>query len=57
MRLGLEGAIDWIGFTRNVNRELAKIDVFVLPSLFGEGLADGRARSDGGRLAGHRLAR
>ncbi len=37
-RLGLEGAIDWIGFTRNVNRELAKIDVFVLPSLFGEGL-------------------
>jgi phosphatidyl-myo-inositol alpha-mannosyltransferase len=38
MRLGLDGAIDWIGFTRNVNRELAKIDVFVLPSLFGEGL-------------------
>ncbi len=37
-RLGLEGTIDWIGFTRNVNRELAKIDVFVLPSLFGEGL-------------------
>jgi glycosyltransferase involved in cell wall biosynthesis len=38
VRLGLEGAVDWIGFTRNVNRELAKIDVFVLPSLFGEGL-------------------
>jgi glycosyltransferase involved in cell wall biosynthesis len=37
-RLGLEDAIDWIGFTRAVNRELAKIDVFVLPSLFGEGL-------------------
>jgi glycosyltransferase involved in cell wall biosynthesis len=37
-RLGLEDAIDWIGFTRGVNRELAKIDVFVLPSLFGEGL-------------------
>jgi glycosyltransferase involved in cell wall biosynthesis len=37
-RLGLEGAIDWIGFTRSVNRELAKIDVFILPSLFGEGL-------------------
>jgi glycosyltransferase involved in cell wall biosynthesis len=37
-RLGLDRAIDWIGFTRNVNRELAKIDVFVLPSLFGEGL-------------------
>ncbi len=37
-RLGVEAAIDWIGFTRNVNRELAKIDMFVLPSLFGEGL-------------------
>jgi glycosyltransferase involved in cell wall biosynthesis len=37
-RLGLEDAIDWIGFTRAVNRELAKIDLFVLPSLFGEGL-------------------
>jgi glycosyltransferase involved in cell wall biosynthesis len=37
-RLGVADAIDWIGFTRGVNRELAKIDVFVLPSLFGEGL-------------------
>jgi glycosyltransferase involved in cell wall biosynthesis len=37
-RLDLDEAIDWIGFTRGVNRELAKIDVFVLPSLFGEGL-------------------
>jgi glycosyltransferase involved in cell wall biosynthesis len=37
-RLSLDGAIDWIGFTRSVNRELAKVDVFVLPSLFGEGL-------------------
>jgi glycosyltransferase involved in cell wall biosynthesis len=37
-RLGLAGSIDWIGFTRSVNRELSKIDVFVLPSLFGEGL-------------------
>lgn len=37
-RLGLAEAIDWIGFTRGVNRELAKIDIFVLPSLFGEGL-------------------
>jgi glycosyltransferase involved in cell wall biosynthesis len=37
-RLGLDDAIDWIGFTRGVNRELAKIDLFVLPSLFGEGL-------------------
>jgi len=38
LRLGLRNAIDWIGFTRNVVRELAKIDLFVLPSLFGEGL-------------------
>jgi glycosyltransferase involved in cell wall biosynthesis len=37
-RLGLADAIDWIGFTRGINRELAKIDLFVLPSLFGEGL-------------------
>ena len=37
-RLGLTDAIDWIGFTRDVNRELAKINLFVLPSLFGEGL-------------------
>jgi glycosyltransferase involved in cell wall biosynthesis len=37
-RLDLAEAIDWIGFTRNVNRELAKINVLVLPSLFGEGL-------------------
>jgi glycosyltransferase involved in cell wall biosynthesis len=37
-RLDLSAAIDWIGFTRNVNRELAKINLFVLPSLFGEGL-------------------
>jgi len=37
-RLGLRGAIDWVGFTRGVNAELAKIDLFVLPSLFGEGL-------------------
>jgi glycosyltransferase involved in cell wall biosynthesis len=37
-RLGVAEAIDWIGFTRSVGRELAKIDLFVLPSLFGEGL-------------------
>jgi glycosyltransferase involved in cell wall biosynthesis len=37
-RLGLRGAIDWIGFTRDVVAELTKIDLFVLPSLFGEGL-------------------
>lgn len=37
-RLGLSGAIEWVGFTRNINAELAKMDLFVLPSLFGEGL-------------------
>ena len=37
-RLGVAGAVDWVGFTRNVNAELAKMDLFVLPSLFGEGL-------------------
>jgi glycosyltransferase involved in cell wall biosynthesis len=37
-RLGLAEAIDWTGFTKDVPRELSQIDVFVLPSLFGEGL-------------------
>lgn len=37
-RLGLAEAIDWTGFTRDVGGELAKIDLFTLPSLFGEGL-------------------
>jgi glycosyltransferase involved in cell wall biosynthesis len=37
-RLGLGDAIDWVGFTRDVGRELASIDLFILPSLFGEGL-------------------
>jgi glycosyltransferase involved in cell wall biosynthesis len=37
-RLGLADAVDWVGFTREVNAELAKMDLFVLPSLFGEGL-------------------
>jgi glycosyltransferase involved in cell wall biosynthesis len=37
-RLGVAEAIEWTGFTRNINAELAQIDLFVLPSLFGEGL-------------------
>ena len=37
-RLGLAGAVDWRGFSSNVNAELDEIDLFVLPSLFGEGL-------------------
>jgi glycosyltransferase involved in cell wall biosynthesis len=36
--LGLDDAIDWVGFTRDVDSELAQIDLFVLPSLFGEGM-------------------
>jgi len=37
-RLGLAEAVDWTGFTEDVDRELARVDLFVLPSLFGEGL-------------------
>jgi glycosyltransferase involved in cell wall biosynthesis len=36
--LGVEDLIDWVGFTRDVGSELAQMDLFVLPSLFGEGL-------------------
>jgi len=35
--LGLVDAVDWVGFTRDVDAELGKMDLFVLPSLFGEG--------------------
>lgn len=35
---GVESAIDWVGYTQDVNTELANMDLFVLPSLFGEGL-------------------
>lgn len=37
-RLELDGAIDWRGFQKDIRAELAAIDLFVLPSLFGEGL-------------------
>ena len=37
-RLGLTHDVSWIGLTRQVTDELAKMDLFVLPSLFGEGL-------------------
>ena len=37
-RQGVDSLIEWMGFTRDVNAELAKMDLFVLPSLFGEGL-------------------
>jgi glycosyltransferase involved in cell wall biosynthesis len=36
--LDLAAAVDWTGFARDVDRQLAHMDVFVLPSLFGEGL-------------------
>ena len=37
-QLNLEAAIDWAGFARDMDGELARMDLFVLPSLFGEGL-------------------
>ncbi len=36
--LGLAEGIDWVGFQRDVDAQLAQMDLFVLPSLFGEGL-------------------
>ena len=37
-RLGLTRDVSWVGLTRQVTAELLKMDLFVLPSLFGEGL-------------------
>ena len=37
-QLGLNADIDWVGFTRDVDAQWSRMDVFVLPSLFGEGL-------------------
>lgn len=34
----VEDAINWTGFTNDVDAELDKMDIMVLPSLFGEGL-------------------
>jgi glycosyltransferase involved in cell wall biosynthesis len=36
--LHLEDVVQWTGFTSNIAAELAQLDAFVLPSLFGEGL-------------------
>ncbi len=37
-RLGVGGAVRWVGFTEDVSAQLDQIDALVLPSLFGEGL-------------------
>lgn len=36
--LAIDNLIEWVGFTQDVPSELAQCDLFVLPSLFGEGL-------------------
>jgi len=36
--LGVNDLVQWSGFTRDVDAALAGMDVFVLPSLFGEGM-------------------
>jgi len=38
LRLGVADAVRWTGFTSNVSEALAALDVFVLPSLYGEGM-------------------
>jgi len=35
---GLHAAVEWTGFTSDVHAQLAGMDLFCLPSLFGEGL-------------------
>ena len=37
-KLQIADLVDWIGFSNDVPAELQKLDLFVLPSLFGEGL-------------------
>lgn len=37
-QLGVSELIDWRGFSANVAEELRALDLFVLPSLFGEGM-------------------
>ena len=37
-KLGVAEMVEWRGFCADVNRELDAADVFVLPSLFGEGM-------------------
>jgi glycosyltransferase involved in cell wall biosynthesis len=37
-RLSIEDRIEWTGFTTDVKQMLGRMDVFVLPSLYGEGM-------------------
>lgn len=37
-RLGVAEAIDWVGFANDVNAQFDRMDLFVLPSLYGEGM-------------------
>ncbi len=37
-KLGIGSMIEWTGFQTNVNEQLRQMDLFVLPSLYGEGL-------------------
>ncbi|MFM2093044.1 MAG: Alpha-D-kanosaminyltransferase [Planctomycetota bacterium] len=36
--LNIEDAVEWFGFTKHAQQEMQKFDLFVLPSLFGEGM-------------------
>lgn len=37
-KLGIEDMITWTGFQTNVNEQIRMMDLFILPSLYGEGL-------------------
>ncbi len=37
-QLGVDSIVDWVGFQLDINNQLRQMDLFVLPSLFGEGL-------------------
>jgi glycosyltransferase involved in cell wall biosynthesis len=37
-KLAINELIEWTGFCKNVNKELSHMDVFILPSIFGEGM-------------------
>ncbi len=38
IQLNISHLIEWTGFSNNVNKEMESMHIFVLPSLFGEGL-------------------